>query len=123
MLLLTGAIYVMYFIFRKILVGFYFESGTPEFDLTIMGFGWFVLPVLFMCINMFASGLFTAFSNGAVSGLLSVLRTFVFLAIAMFGMSALLGDIGFWISWSVAEILACIVSVAALIRYRKRYDY
>lgn len=77
----------------------------------------------FIGINMFASSLFTTFSNGLISVVLSVLRTFVILTICMFGLSALLGADGFWISWAAAELLACVVSVIFMLKYRQRYEY
>lgn len=120
---ISAVILVLFLFLRNVLVGFYFPAGTYEFDLAVKGFTWFISATLFIGVNMFASSLFTAFSNGVVSAVLSVLRTFVILTICMFGLSALLGAEGFWISWAAAELLACAVSAAFLIKYRKRYEY
>ena len=123
LLAISCVILVLYVFMKRLLVGFYFSPGTFEFDLTLKGFGWFISATAFIGINMFASSLFTAFSNGVVSAVLSVLRTFVILTICMFGLSALLGAEGFWISWAAAELLACVVSVVFMLKYRQRYEY
>lgn len=87
------------------------------------GFTWFISATLFIGVNMFASSMFTAFSNGIVSAVLSIVRTFVILTACMLGFSALLGAEGFWISWAAAEALACGVSIVFMVNYRKRYEY
>lgn len=123
LLAISGVIVVLYIFVKRLLVGFYFEPDTFEFNLALKGFGWFISATAFIGINMYASSLFTAFSNGLISAVLSVLRTFVILTVCMFGLSFLLGAEGFWISWAAAELLACAVSAVFMIKYRKRYEY
>ena len=123
LLAISVAIVVIYLFVKELLVGFYFAPGTFEFNLALKGFGWFISATAFIGINMYASSLFTAFSNGFVSALLSALRTFVILTACMFGLSFLLGEDGFWISWAAAELLACAVSAFFMLKYKKRYEY
>lgn len=101
---------------------FFPPEGAAEFyELTCRAL-MFTLPAcLITGFNIFASGLFTAFSNGAVSALLSCARTLVILSISLFGLSALFEADGLWASWSVAEALSLILSVALLLKYRRRY--
>lgn len=75
----------------------------------------FSLPAcLFVGVNIFGSGLFTAFSNGFVSGALSFIRTFLVLTACLYGMTALLGGTGLWLAWPVAELLSLFVTWGAL---------
>ena len=82
----------------------------------------FALPAcVIVGFNIFASGLFTAFSNGVISALLSCMRTFVFLSGCIFGLSEWFGADGLWASWSAAEVLSLLFSIAMLLKYRGRY--
>lgn len=74
-------------------------------------------------LNFFASSLFTALNNGAVSGLIAGLRMFGCGTLAVFAMPALLGLDGVWLAWPAAELLALGVSLPFLIGLRGRYGY
>ncbi len=101
-----------------------FSSDSPYvLDLTIHGFNLFAVSFLFTGLNIFASGLFTAFSNGIVSGCLSMLRTFVLLIIALLALPQLIGPDGIWLAVPLAEGIAVIFSLLALYRYRKKYHF
>lgn len=65
--------------------------------------------------------MFTAFSNGAISALLSGVRAFVILSVCIFGLSAIFGLDGLWVSWGVAETLSVILSIVMIVVYGKRY--
>ncbi len=73
--------------------------------------------------NIFASSFFTALNNGAVSALISFLRTFVFLAAAVLIMPAILGINGIWLAVVAAELLSLIVSALCVGIGRSRYGY
>ena len=97
------------------------DTGVNE--LAIHGMYLFATGFLFMGLNIFASGLFTALSNGRVSAILSFLRTFVFIVAAVLILPALLGVDGIWLSIPAAEGLALIISAGCMIRFKKVYDY
>ena len=92
-------------------------------ELSIKGFYLFSISFLFTGINIFASSLFTAFSNGKISGMLSFLRTFVFLVIALFILPALIGENGIWLAVPVAEGLALIFSIYAMVNNKDYYHF
>lgn len=73
--------------------------------------------------NIFGSAFFTALNNGVISGIISTLRTLVFQLIVVFTLPLILGLDGIWLSATVAEILALIVTVVFFITQRKRYHY
>ena len=72
---------------------------------------------------MFASGMFTALSNGLISAILAFSRSFVFMVIAMLILPAVLGVTGVWLATPVAEFAAWILSLFMFIKYQKRYQY
>lgn len=101
-----------------------FASKDPVLrDLMIVGFRIIAISVFFTGINIFASGFFTAMNNGRVSALVSILRTLVLEVGALLLMPMWWGINGVWWALPVAEILASLVAVSMLLRYRKTYGY
>lgn len=92
-------------------------------QLTHHAFWVYGLAFALMGYNIFASGLFTAMNNGLVSAAISLLRTFVFQAAAVFCLPLLFGVEGIWWAVSVAEVGALAVSLFFVLYYRKRYRY
>lgn len=99
------------------------KPDSEVFQITKHGFGIFSVNFLFAGVNIFASALFTAFSNGKVSAILSFLRTFVFLVICLLVLPLFWSIDGIWLAVPAAEILAFCVSVFYLVRLRKVYQY
>ena len=69
------------------------------------------------------SVLITAFSNGIVSGFLSLVRTCVVLIICLFVLTALFSGYGLWSAWPAAEFISCIITAIFLRKYRGKYNY
>lgn len=79
---------------------------------------------LFSGFCIYGSGLFTALNNGFVSGLLSTLRLLVFQVVAVLVLPVFLGVDGIWISITVSDALAAIVSLIFIFCYgKKKYGY
>lgn len=104
-------------------VGLFSEPNSTVYNLAIHGMDLFGISFLFMGFNIFASGLFTSFSNGLISALLSFLRTFVFIILAIMFLPKLLNVDGIWLSIPLAELVALFVSLIYMIRYKKIYQY
>lgn len=92
-------------------------------DLTVRGFGIYSFSFLFAGINIFASSFFTALNNGLISALISFLRTLVFQVASVLLLPLILGIDGIWISIVVAELIACGVSLAFIMKKRAVYHY
>ena len=92
-------------------------------ELMLPGFRIIAVSVLFTGVNVFASGFFTALNNGKVSALISMLRTFILEAGALILLPKYFDLNGVWWAMPVAEILAILVAVFMLIRYKKVYGY
>ena len=96
-------------------------------------FNIFTLSFLFKGIPSFGSGLFTAFNNGKVSAIISIVRTLVFnlltivvvpvLFFYLFGSSYEAAFYGVWYSIVFSEILATIMTVRYLKKYKTVYEY
>ncbi len=92
-------------------------------ELMLPGFRIIAVSVLFTGINVFASGFFTALNNGKVSALISMLRTFILEAGALILLPEIFGLAGVWWALPVAEIIAILVAMVMIIKYRKEYGY
>lgn len=104
-------------------VGVFAPPGSAVFDLAQAGFYIFSISFLFTGTNIFASALFTAFSDGKVSAILSFLRTFVFLIACLFVLPGILELDGIWLAVPVAEGMALLVSLYYLLTRRSVYHY
>jgi hypothetical protein len=98
-------------------------SEAEFYRIAALGYLIMLPACLFMGFNVFGSGLFTAFGNGVVSGLLSFIRSFVILTCCLYGLTALFGGPGLWSACPAAEVLSAFVTAYALNKYRSRYQY
>ena len=92
-------------------------------DMTVHGFRIFALSYLFVGFGIFGSGLFTDLCNGAVSALISFLRTFLFRGGMVLLLPILLGLDGIWLAVVVADGLGAAVALSLIWGYGKRYHY
>lgn len=76
-----------------------------------------------MGVNIFASGMFTAFSNGVISGFLSLLRTLVFVVLGIVLLPWIWDLDGVWLTIPAAELGAILFSLFLTWKYRFRYGY
>lgn len=107
----------------NVLVSLFVNEGTEVYNLASSGFKLFSFSFLFMGINIFASSLFTAFSNGKVSAILSFLRTLVFVVVLLLVLPTIIGVTGVWIAIPLAELLALIVSIYNFRKFKCIYNY
>ncbi|MCI8636114.1 MAG: MATE family efflux transporter [Eubacterium sp.] len=111
-----------FFAATKPLVSIFINSGHPVYELAVAGNRICVLALFFVGFNIFASGLFTALSNGPVSAVLAFSRSFVFMMISMFVLPAALGINGVWLATPAAEFMAFALSATMFLKYRKQYS-
>ena len=76
----------------------------------------FSFGFLFNGINIFTSGMFTAFSNGKVSAIISSLRTFILFIPGMMIFPNLFGVNGVWMVVPFAEIVTLIISLTYIFK-------
>ena len=105
------------------LVSVFARPDNPVYDLAVTGNRICTIALLFIGFNIFASGMFTALSNGIVSAVLAFSRSFVFMLAAMLTLPLVLGVNGIWLATPVAELMALALSAFMFLKYRKRYGY
>lgn len=93
------------------------------FALTKHAFRLFACAFLLAGFNVFASSFFTALNNGAVSAVISFMRTMLFQTASVLLLPLLLGVDGIWWAITAAEIFACLLSVGFLVAKRGKYHY
>ncbi len=104
-------------------LAFFSAPGTAVYQLLLDNFWIFALSLLFMCPNMFAAYIFTAFGDGKRASIISFARTFVFMIACIEGLPLLIGEIGLWLSVPVAELCAFVLSSSLVWASRNRYGY
>ncbi len=103
----------------KIFVGY-----DPDlFEMTDRGFKLYSISFLFCGFSIYGSSLFTALNNGIVSALISFLRTIVFQVLAILILPMIWGLDGIWYSIIVAEAAAMVLSLAFILKLKKKYHY
>ncbi len=105
------------------LVSVFARPDNPVYDLAVTGNRICTIALLFIGFNIFASGMFTALSNGVVSAVLAFSRSFVFMLITMLVLPVFLRVKGIWLATPAAELMALALSAFMLLKYRKRYGY
>lgn len=93
------------------------------FGLTCHGFRIYALTFLVNGYNIFGSSFFTALNNGAVSAVISFLRTLVFQIASLLLLPLIFGIDGIWSAVLVSELLTLILTGAFLIKNRTVYHY
>ncbi len=95
----------------KPLVSIFARPDNPVYNLAVTGNRICTLALFFIGFNIFASGMFTALSNGIVSAVLAFSRSFVFMLVTMLVLPAFLGVNGIWLATPAAELMAMLLSV------------
>lgn len=109
------------FLLTKPLVSVFARPDNPVYDLAVTGNRVCTIALMFIGFNIFASGTFTALSNGVVSAVLAFSRSFVFMMVAMIVLPRFFGVNGVWLATPAAELMALALSAAMLLKYRKQF--
>ncbi|ONI39835.1 hypothetical protein AN639_00555 [Candidatus Epulonipiscium fishelsonii] len=104
-------------------VGIFIKKESATFEMTKNGLLLFLPAYLFMGFNIFFSAMFTSLSNGKVSAIISVLRSLVFILIALIVLPQIFKLNGVWLAVPLAEFLAIIVSIYYYKKNKSHYKY
>lgn len=107
----------------ELIVSIFTPKSSETFAIAAGGFFLFSFNYLFAGMNIFASGIFTAFSDGKVSAIISFLRTFGLLVGCIVLLPRMIGENGVWLSVPIAEALTIFVSIWFFWVKRKKYYY
>lgn len=106
-----------------LLAGIFVSYDKDLYDMTVRAFMIYSLSFLICGFNIYGSSFFTALNNGLISALISFLRTLLFQSAAVLLLPMILGLDGIWYSILVAELAALALTIAFVVKYRKRYHY
>ena len=120
---MSVVMYLLGLFLRDPLISIFAEPGTEVFTMAAEGYGLFSVSFLYMGFNMYASSFFTALGDGKTSAIISFCRGLIFLAIALYGMSALWGLTGLWLAMPVAELLGLGLTCFYIKRNKNRFGY
>ena len=122
-----GVVSIAIFFISKMVIGVslavFTDPAGNVFKIAVEGFPLFAISFIFLGINIFASSLFTAFSNGVISAIISLARTFIFLVGALLILPDAMGEVGIWLAVPVAEFLGLAVSSFFIYHGRVNYGY
>lgn len=107
----------------KLLASIFVSYDIELLEMTTNAIRLFSISYLISGFNIFTSSFFTALNNGAVSAIISFLRTLVFQIAMIFILPLIWGLNGIWLAVTFAEILALAVSIVFLINNKKKYNY
>lgn len=110
-------------ILSKLLASIFVSYDVNLLNMTTNAIRLFSISYLISGFNIFSSSFFTALNNGAVSAIISFLRTLVFQIAMIFLLPIIWGINGIWLAVVFAEVFALIVSILFLIGNRKKYQY
>lgn len=116
-------LFILSIILSPAIVTVFVQRGSEVYSIAIKGFLLFSITYLFCGINIFASSMFTAFSNGRISAFISFLRTFVFIVAGIIFLPMIIGANGVWLAVPLAEILTIVISVICFVKLKDTYKY
>lgn len=98
-------------------------ANSDVYNIALYGFNIYSLAFIIMGLGVFSSSMFTAFSDGKTSAVISFSRTFIFIVIAVLFFPILFGEIGVWIAVPIAEVLGFIVALFYLVTQKRKFSY
>ncbi|MGI6218015.1 MAG: MATE family efflux transporter [Coriobacteriales bacterium] len=93
------------------------------YNLTTMALRIFSIAFLLMGFNIYGSSLFTSLNNGAISAIISFLRSFVFEIGSVLLLPVIFGPNGIWFSVVVAEIASFTLTIIFELKFGNRYGF
>lgn len=110
-------------VISETLIAAFSAKGSSIFNITLEGFIIFSLGFLVSGLNIFTSGMFTAYSNGKVSAMLSFMRTLVLFVIGIIILPYIFGVNGVWLVVPFAEFITSILGIIYILKYKGEYMY
>lgn len=107
----------------SILIGAFSNKESLIYDISLNGFNIFSFSFLLCGFNMFTIGMFTAFSNGKISGIMSLMRTLILFLIGICILPNILGVNGVWLVVPFSEIFTLFLGITFVYKFRYKYMY
>lgn len=120
---LSLGIFAVAIVFSPYVVTVFTPVGTEVYNIAVHGMLLFSGTYLFSGVNIFASAMFTALSNGVISAVISFMRTFALILPSILLLPRFLGTDGIWLAVPMAELICLAVSAFFFLSQNKRYHY
>ena len=120
---MSVAMYLLGLVLRDPLIAIFADEGTVVFCMAAEGYLLFSVSFLFMGFNMYGSSLFTALGDGKTSAIISFCRGLIFLSVAIYGLSAMLGLTGLWLATPAAELFGLGLTRFYFKKLKGKYGY
>ena len=114
---------IMALVSSPVIIEIFTPIGSATYDIAKTGFFLFSINYIFAGINIYSSSMFTAFSDGKVSALISFVRTFVLIVLNILLLPYLIGVNGVWLAVPAAEFMTLFLSVYLFYKKRDVYHY
>ncbi len=101
----------------------YLDKTSEAYELTKTGLIIFGISFIPQGVNIFASGMFTALSNGRISAMLSFFRTLLLIVVFVIVLPHIIGITGIWLAIPFAEIISIMISTFVFIKLKNVYNY
>ncbi|MEL7654920.1 MAG: MATE family efflux transporter, partial [Bacillota bacterium] len=105
------------------IIQMFLEPSSQVYWIALKGLRIVAACFLIIGVNIFVSGLYTAYANGNISTVISLSRGLVFVLIGAMVFPLLFGMNGIWMILPFAEIITLLLSVYILKKYKTRYHY
>lgn len=114
---ITAAVIMVVLYFSGDFIIRLFTDQNHVFDLTKTALTYFSPVFLFIGVNVFLSGYFTALGDGLTSAIISSFRSLFFVILFLFTLPSLIGVNGIWLTMPFAETATLLIAAAL---YRKK---
>ncbi len=111
------------FLSTSTIVQIFTPKETPTYAIARNGFFLFSINYIFAGINIYASSMFTAFSDGKVSATISFVRTFILLVFNILFLPTILGVTGIWLAVPFAEFTTVFITLYFFHKKKNIYHY
>lgn len=105
-LLIIGILYIG----GGFIIGLFVDGGNV-YSLTSSALKLFNPIFIFIGVNVFLSGYFTAVGDGLTSAIISSLRSLIFVVIFIFALPKIIGLNGIWLAMPLAEVFTIVISI------------
>lgn len=112
---------VLALIFSPFVVEIFTPRESDTYEIAKTGNLLFSVNYIFAGLNIFASSMFTAFSDGKTSAVISFVRTFVLIVINILLLPNLIGVNGIWLAVPIAEFMCAFLSIYYF--YKKKGEF
>lgn len=112
----SAAVLLLCYLLGPSIIGLFAESGHV-FDITWEGLRIFGLVFVFIGVNVFMSGYFTALGRGLISAVISLLRSLILVVVFVLLLPLWMGVDGIWAAMPLAEWATVGISLALFRKY------